>query len=726
MKQKQQPLASIIMPCWNSGKYIEESIASALAQTYPNIELIIADDGSEDEATKTILQGLDDPRIRVLYLAHGGPAAARKAAIEAANGTYILPLDSDDLIDPPYLSEAIEILERDASVGLVSCNAEFFEAETGTWDLSHVTIAQMLANSSIHVTTVFRKADYERVGGYDPHLLMQEDWDLQLSILELGRRFVCLPKTYFHYRRRADGSSIMQQAGDVAQVCQNYDYVVSRHLPLYQAHTRAFAAILRKMLVKQTQTSSHLRRLVESRTGGRAVEKLSILIVTCNNLEQTKTCLSTLSNALPDLPVEIIVIDNGSTDGTREYLAQFEDVQVIERDDRIPAAAWNAGARQATGDVLLFAHNDVFFTKNCLRRMIAVLRETPDAGAVGVYTNRTRFCSIHGLAPYYDAAGIQAAADRIEREWAARTELMILDSPCLLVWREAYERIGGFDESYHAPGVGPVDASFRFHQKGYHLYCAGTYVHHNEDSFSINGIHAREAYLEQLPYFRKIWGTEPLYSTHERREMISEFDVHQRGLRVLDVGCACGANLLAIRAKNPSAQLYGIEINPRTASVARCFGEVTAEDVEKLDRPEWDGTFDVIIAGDVIEHLRDPWAALRHFHRLLKPGGLLLTSVPNVANIDNLLHMLEGRWDYADTGILDRTHVRFFTRATITEMLQDAGFTVQKVRKTHSREENQPSHQKLLKELLTLKETKLTYEDMMAFQWLLDAKKPEA
>ena len=726
MKQKQQPLVSIIMPCWNSGKYIEESIASALAQTYPNIELIIADDGSDDEKTRAILETLDDPRIRVLHLEHGGPSAARNAAIQAANGTYILPLDSDDLIDPPYLAEAVDVLERDAAVGLVYCNTELFEAETGTWDLSHVTIEQLLVNNAIPVTTVFRKADFDRVGGYAPELRYFEDWDLWLSILGLGRRPFCLPKTYFHYRRRADATSIMQSAADVDGVCQTYDVIVRRHLPLYQAHTREFAAILRKMLVRETQTSSHLRRLVESRAGGLAVEKLSILIVTCNNLEQTKTCLSTLSNALPVLPVEIIVIDNGSTDGTREYLAQFEDVQVIERDDRIPAAAWNAGARQATGDVLLFAHNDVFFTKNCLRRMIAVLRETPDAGAVGVYTNRTRFCSIHGLAPYYDAAGIQAAADRIEREWAARTELMILDSPCLLVWREAYERIGGFDESYHAPGVGPVDASFRFHQKGYHLYCAGTYVHHNEDSFAINGIDPRETYLEQLPHFQKIWGTEPLYSTHERWEMLSEFDIRRPGVRVLDVGCACGSNLMAIRSQNPSAQLYGIELNPRTASVARCFGEVTAEDVEQLDRPEWDGTFDVIIAGDVIEHLRDPWAALRHFHRLLKPGGLLLTSVPNVANIDILLHMLEGRWDYADAGILDRTHVRFFTRATITEMLQDAGFTVEKIRKTHSIEETQSSHQHLLKELLALPETTLTYEDMMAFQWVIDAKKPEA
>lgn len=268
MKQKTQPLVSIIMPCWNSGKYIRESIDSALAQTYENIELIIADDGSDDAQTKQILAELDDPRIRVLHLEHQGPAAARNAAIRASKGTYLLPLDSDDLIDPPYLAEAIQILASDMTIGFVFCSADFFDARTGAWDLSQITLEDMLVNSVIHITTVFRRADFDRVGGFDPHLQFQEDWDFWLSILELGRRPVCLPKTYFHYRRRADGSSIVQQAADPEQVCKNYDYIVGKHLRLYRKHVRAFADGLRRKLVQEIQTSARWHSLAESLVDG--------------------------------------------------------------------------------------------------------------------------------------------------------------------------------------------------------------------------------------------------------------------------------------------------------------------------------------------------------------------------------------------------------------------------------------------------------------------------
>ena len=161
--KKQKPLASIIMPCWNSGRYLKESVASALGQTYAPLELVIADDGSDDEETQRILASLKDPRIRVLHLLHGGPSAARNAAIRAAKGTYILPLDSDDLIEPPYLAEAIEILECDHTVGMVYAQADYCGARTGKWQLVPYSMETMLCESMIYVSAVFRKADFERV-----------------------------------------------------------------------------------------------------------------------------------------------------------------------------------------------------------------------------------------------------------------------------------------------------------------------------------------------------------------------------------------------------------------------------------------------------------------------------------------------------------------------------------------------------------------------------------
>lgn len=107
---------SIIMPCYNDGKYIKESIDSVLAQTYPELELIIIDDGSDDPETQNILHNIQDERITILNNYHRGPAHARNHGIMEATGTYILPLDSDDKIDPCYVEKAVNILENNANI----------------------------------------------------------------------------------------------------------------------------------------------------------------------------------------------------------------------------------------------------------------------------------------------------------------------------------------------------------------------------------------------------------------------------------------------------------------------------------------------------------------------------------------------------------------------------------------------------------------------------------
>lgn len=447
--------------------------------------------------------------------------------------------------------------------------------------------------------------------------------------------------------------------------------------------------------------------------------KLSIILVTRNHWEQTEQCLLSLASALPDMPVEIIAVDNGSTDGTPEALAQITDVQTILHDDNFGlAAAWNEGASRATGDVLLFSHNDVFYTKGSVRRMLDALADAPDAGAVSAFTNRSRYCLTD--APFYDSATLlELAAAQMEAERPLRAERIALDGHALLVPRTALARAGGFDEAYHLPGLETIDFSFRLHTIGLHLYCAGTYVHHNEDSFAVNHIDAGRVAAEQEPHFREKWGTSPTYSSNLRHDILNMMDIERPGLRVLDVGCACGANLMRIHEVNPSAKLYGIEHNEKTAVIARCFGEISNEDVEQLDRPDWDGTFDYIIAGDLIEHLRDPWAAVRHFARLLQPGGALLVSVPNVLCADNLYHMLQGRWDYVDAGILDRTHLRFFTRQTICELLEGAGLEVAAVEGNFvpGTERVKP----IARDLLALPWVHAEEEELLAFQWRVKA-----
>jgi 2-polyprenyl-3-methyl-5-hydroxy-6-metoxy-1,4-benzoquinol methylase len=146
-----------------------------------------------------------------------------------------------------------------------------------------------------------------------------------------------------------------------------------------------------------------------------------------------------------------------------------------------------------------------------------------------------------------------------------------------------------------------------------------------------------------------------------------------RGKRVLDVGCSSG--YLAEPLSERGNTIVGIELDADAAHEAERFCErVLLGDVETMELPLEPGSFDVVLCGDVIEHLRDPVAALARLRPLLKGGGELVLSTPNVANWAIRLSLLAGRWRYTDRGILDRSHTHLFTRATLVEALRRAGY----------------------------------------------------
>lgn len=145
------------------------------------------------------------------------------------------------------------------------------------------------------------------------------------------------------------------------------------------------------------------------------------------------------------------------------------------------------------------------------------------------------------------------------------------------------------------------------------------------------------------------------------------------GHRVLEVGCAVGHVTRALVAAGN--QVVGVEIDPVAAAEAESIAErVHVADLDRVRLVEIEsGTFDVVLLGDVLEHLRDPLRTLTDAVSLLAPAGRVVISVPNVAHIDVRLMLLEGRWDYQGTGLLDATHLRWFTKASLRRLLHDAG-----------------------------------------------------
>jgi 2-polyprenyl-3-methyl-5-hydroxy-6-metoxy-1,4-benzoquinol methylase len=164
------------------------------------------------------------------------------------------------------------------------------------------------------------------------------------------------------------------------------------------------------------------------------------------------------------------------------------------------------------------------------------------------------------------------------------------------------------------------------------------------------------------------------YHAHARPEMLAYVPASAR--RVLDVGC--GEGLFGASLKARGAEVWGIELaGPAAEAAAGRLDRVLAADVgaAMADLPR--AHFDCVVFNDVLEHLVDPYAVLAQARSLLAPEGVVVCSIPNVRHYRNLWNlMIHKQWRYEDHGVLDRTHLRFFTERSIVEMFDELGFEI--------------------------------------------------
>lgn len=154
--------------------------------------------------------------------------------------------------------------------------------------------------------------------------------------------------------------------------------------------------------------------------------------------------------------------------------------------------------------------------------------------------------------------------------------------------------------------------------------------------------------------------------------------------RVLDLGCGEGRLGERLITEGRADVVDGVEIDPAAAAIAAAaLGDVVALDLETPAFGEWLARrepYDLIVVADVLEHVRDPWTLLPGILDALRPGGLVVASIPNIRDTSVLVPLLlRGRFDYQDYGVLDRTHLRFFTRASAVGLLSGAGLVVESV-----------------------------------------------
>ena len=227
---------SIVIPCRNAGEQLTEAVNSALAQTWPDVEIIIVDDGSDDPGTIQLLQTANWPRTRIVHQVNAGPASARNHAIRESNGDYILPLDADDTIAADYAAKAMEVLDRDAEIGVVYCKARKFGAEVGPWLLPEFSVRELVLDNVIFATAMYRRSDWEAVGGYDESLLHgMEDYDFWVKLVHRGCGVARLDEYLFNYRIQENSrTSTFKQ--DRVKIIATYAHIFRTNKDFFADH----------------------------------------------------------------------------------------------------------------------------------------------------------------------------------------------------------------------------------------------------------------------------------------------------------------------------------------------------------------------------------------------------------------------------------------------------------------------------------------------------------
>jgi glycosyltransferase involved in cell wall biosynthesis len=234
------PDVSIVITCFNLGRYLYEAVDSVLRQTLQSFEIILVDDGSTEEFTTVYLDIFSAPRTRVIRTQNQGLSAARNAGTRLARGQYICSLDADDRLKPAFLEKARRILDDAEDIGFVSCYYEIFDEDHSVYRYDRCRFPELLVQNEVCGVSVFRKDAWRKVGGYCTSLKAMEDWDFWIGILEQGYRGEVIPEILFEYRARV-GSMY-----SVARRPENYSATAGQLIVRHQeSYRRYFLDVLR-------------------------------------------------------------------------------------------------------------------------------------------------------------------------------------------------------------------------------------------------------------------------------------------------------------------------------------------------------------------------------------------------------------------------------------------------------------------------------------------------
>lgn len=410
------------------------------------------------------------------------------------------------------------------------------------------------------------------------------------------------------------------------------------------------------------------------------VTPIDIILLTYNRLEYFIRTISALVQNTR-YPYRLIIVDNNSSPEMRSYLIETAVLydHLILNDENYHTVAFQRGISCAKSDPYIVSDPDILvpaFEGPCwLERLIGLHKDYPEMGLIALNLDPANKPAklldvyIGEKTPYggeITLGNVGTVMQSIKRRFF--DGCYITDWETCQQIRDNGGKVGfanrivawhlGWDEDRDYPEY-LVEKHGYFKQK----YGSETYLMYTEN----NGLLSM---MNNVP-------TETGYYDCARPEV--QLLVNPASRRILDVGCAAGVLGYELKLKL-SAEVWGVEYSPVIAEQAkgrldRVFAGAIEDVLPKLP----DSYFDTIVMADILEHLVQPLELLRAIKAKLAVGGEIVLSIPNVRHHSVIRQLLEGRWEYKDAGILDRTHLRFFTRFESLRLIEDAGYEIRRM-----------------------------------------------
>jgi glycosyltransferase involved in cell wall biosynthesis len=216
------PLVSVVVPIYNYGVQFEKTLGSIFESTYKNLEIIIVDDGSDNEYVKLKLESLEGhPNIKIIRQSNSGPSSARNNGINNSNGEFILPLDADDMIYPDYIQNCVNILRNNKNISPVYCDTHHIGQIQGIEQRPEWSMERLIQGPFIVNCSMFHKKAFDESNGYDENLKGWEDYDLWIRMGQKGYIGKRIPKPLFIYFHHESDGTVSTSANQNQQELYN-------------------------------------------------------------------------------------------------------------------------------------------------------------------------------------------------------------------------------------------------------------------------------------------------------------------------------------------------------------------------------------------------------------------------------------------------------------------------------------------------------------------------